>query len=250
MGRSFSRDFGADTTKIIFNEAAIQIMGLEEPIGQTIRLWDEYDMEVVGVIKDFHFQSLHEHVNPLFMRLTPDETWNVMARVEANQEKETINQIKNTYQQFNPGFTFDFKFMDDDYASLYQAEQRVSALSKYFAAMAILISCLGLFGLAIFTTERRMKEIGIRKILGSSSFNIISLLTNDFSKMVIMAIVIAIPTSYFLIKNWLAQFAYKIDLSIWIFLLAAFVSLLIAWLTVSIQAFKAANVHPASCLRD
>ncbi len=249
-GRSFSRDYSTDTTKIIFNETAIKVMGLEEPIGQTIRLWDEYDMEIVGVIKDFHFQSLHENVNPLFMRLTPDETWNVMARIVATQQKETITQIQSAYQQFNPGFTFDFTFMDEEYARLYQAEQRVSALSKYFAAMAILISCLGLFGLAVFTTERRMKEIGIRKILGSSSFNIISLLTNDFSKMVVMAILIAIPISYFLIRNWLERFAYKIELSIWIFLLAALASLIIAWLTVSIQAFKAANVHPASCLRD
>ncbi len=250
-GRAFSREFGSDTSKIIFNETAINIMGLQaDPIGQTIRLWDEYDFEIVGVVKDFHFQSLHENVKPLFMRLTPNDTWNVMTRIESAQQKETLNQIKATYQNFNPGFTFDYTFLDEEYASLYEAEQRVSTLSKYFAGMAIIISCLGLFGLAVFTTERRLKEIGIRKVLGSSSFNIVRLLTNDFSKMVIMAILIAMPVSYLLIRNWLNRFAYKIDLEIWLFLAAALVSLIIAWLTVSIQAFKAANVHPASCLKE
>jgi ABC-type antimicrobial peptide transport system permease subunit len=225
-------------------------MNLTEPLGETIRLWDEYDLEVIGVVKDFHFQSLHEPVNPLFMWLTPEETWYVMVRIASFQQKETIDRIRRFYKQFNPGFNFDFEFMDEEYANLYKSEQRVSTLSKYFAGMAILISCLGLFGLAVFTTERRVKEIGIRKILGSSSLEIVKLLTGNFSKMVIAAIVIALPVSYFLIRDWLNRFTYKIELSWWLFLLAAILSLVIAWLTVSVQAFKAANVNPASCLRE
>ena len=250
VGRSFSRDYGMDTSKIILNEAAVQVMGLQQPIGEIIRLWNEYDLEVIGVLKDFHFQSLHEPVNPLFMRLTPEETWNVMIRIDGNREKETLERIKDFYHQFNPGFTFDFEFVNEEYANLYRAEQRISTLSKYFAAMAILISCLGLFGLAVFVTERRLKEIGIRKVLGSSSFGIVALLTGGFSKMVLTAIVLALPISYFLIRDWLNRFTYKIDLSWWLFVCAAILSLLIAWLTVSIQAFKAANVNPSSCLRE
>ena len=250
LGRSFSREFGTDTSKIILNETAVHIMDLQNPLGETIRLWDEYDLEVIGVVEDFHFQSLHEPVNPLFMWLTPEETWFMMVRIDDLQEKMTLHRIRSFYEQFNPGFTFDFEFMDEEYASLYKSEQRVSTLSKYFAGMAILISCLGLFGLAVYTTERRVKEIGIRKVLGSSSFGIVTLLTANFSKMVIAAILIAIPISYFLVQNWLSRFTYKINLSWWLFFLAAFLSLIIAWLTVSIQAFKAANVNPAQCLRE
>ena len=249
-GRSFSRDFSTDTSKIIFNEAAIKVMGLEDPIGKTIDLWGEYKLEIVGVAKDFHFQSLHEQVKPLFFMLSPENTWYVMARLEAGREKETIDRLTTFYQSYNPGFTFDFQFMDEEYRKMYAAEQRVSSLSKYFAGFAILISCLGLFGLAAFTAERRTKEIGIRKALGSSSFNILLLISSDFTKMVLIAIGIALPFSYWIIQNWLEKFAFRIDLKIWFFALAGFLALLVAWLTVGSQAIKAATLNPAKCLKD
>ncbi|MDN5214117.1 ABC transporter permease [Fulvivirgaceae bacterium BMA12] len=249
-GRSFSRDFSTDTTKIIFNEAAIRVMGLKDPIGQVINLWGEIDLEIIGVVKDFHFESLHEAVNPLFFIIDQRSNWNIMARIEAGREQETLERLKNLYQTFNPGFTFDYQFMDEKYQKLYKSEQRVASLSRYFAGFAIIISCLGLFGLAAFTAQRRLKEIGIRKVLGSSVSNIIYLLSKDFSRLVFMAILIALPTSYFLMRSWLDKFAFSIELKIWFFLGSGLVALIIAWVTVGSQALKAANVNPTACLKD
>lgn len=164
-GRTFSEDFASDSSKVIFNEAAIRAMGLENPVGKIIRLWDKYDLEILGVVKDFHFQSLHSEVNPLFFRLNPRNTWNIMIRLEAGKEKETLAALEKFYRDFNPGFSFEYQFQDEEYSKQYAAEQRVATLSFYFATMAILISCLGLFGLAAFTAERRTKEIGVRKAL-------------------------------------------------------------------------------------
>ena len=249
-GRTFSRDFSTDTSKIILNEAALKVMGLKDPIGKTIRLWDEYDMEIIGIAKDFHFQSLHSPVNPLFFWVRPENTWYVMARIEAGKEKETIASLTDFYQDYNPGFSFDYHFLDENYERMYAAELRVSSLSKYFAALAIIISCLGLLGLAAFTAERRIKEIGIRKALGSSSFNILLLLTGDFTKMVLVAIGLALPVSYWAINTWLERFSFRIDLEIWFFIIAGFIALLIAWLTVGSQAIRAARINPAKCLKD
>ncbi|MEM9858105.1 MAG: ABC transporter permease [Bacteroidota bacterium] len=250
-GRSFLRDSPSDTAKIIFNEAAIKVMGYEEePIGRVIRMWDEIDLEIVGVAKDFHFQSLHNTVEPLFFRLMPENTWNVMVRLEAGKEKETLASLTEFYNEFNPGFTFEYQFLDERYRSMYAAEQRVATLSQYFAGFAIIISCLGLFGLAMFTAERRLKEIGIRKALGSSAVNIVYLLSTDFTKMVLISILIALPVSYYLIDIWLQRFAFKIDLEIWFFALSGFLALIIAWLTIGSHAVRAANTNPAKCLRD
>ncbi|WKZ60470.1 MAG: ABC transporter permease [Cyclobacteriaceae bacterium] len=248
-GRPFSEEYGADSSKIIFNEAAIKVMGLDEPIGKTVKLWQQYDMEIIGVVKDFHFQSLHDVVNPAFFALTPQYTWNIMIRLEAGKEKETLEALRNFYADFNPGFTFDYQFQDQEYARMYAAEQRVASLSFYFASMAIVISCLGLFGLAAFTAERRQKEIGIRKALGSSSTNIVLLLSGDFTRMVLISILIGLPLSYWLLDQWLERFAFHISLEAWYFVAAGFLALLIAWLTVASQAIKAANVNPVKCLR-
>ncbi len=248
-GRSFSEEFSTDTSKVIFNEAAIRIMNMKDPIGKVIRLWDEYDLQIIGVVKDFHFQSMHDVVNPLFFRLSPKNTWNIAIRMEAGNEKETLDDLRDFYVTYNPGFTFDYKFQDQEYAKMYAAEQRVARLSGYFASMAILISCLGLFGLATFTAERRLKEIGIRKALGSSSANIVMLLSGDFTKMVLVSVFIGIPTSYWLLSKWLERFAFHIELDSWYFIVAGLIALVIAWVTVAYQAIKAANVNPVKCLR-
>ena len=250
QGRSFSREFSTDTMKLLINEAGLKIMNLENPVGEHIVLWEEYDLEIIGIIKDFHFQSLHNEVNPMFIVLRPDNTWNIVARIAAGQEKETLARLDDFYREFNPGFTFDFSFMDEEYARQYAAEQRVSTLSSYFAGIAILISCLGLFGLAAFTTERRLKEIGIRKILGSSNIQIIRLLTSDFSKMVTIAIVIALPLSYYMVDKWISDFAYRIKLEWWFFIGAGVLTMLVVWITVGLQTYKASRVNPAQCLRD
>lgn len=249
-GRSFMPENSADTMKIIFNESAIKIMGLKDPVGQVIRLWDEVDLEIIGVVKNFHFQSLHEPVNPLFVRLRPTDTWNIMASIDGARVKETIESMTNFYQTYNPGFTFDYQFQDEQYAKLYASEQRVSTLAKYFAGFAILISCLGLLGLSIFTAERRTREIGIRKILGSSSWNIVMLLSGSFSKVIILSIIFALPVSYYILQNWLTRFAFRIDLQVWYFIIAAILAMLVAWLTVASQALKASWVNPVNCLKE
>lgn len=248
-GRMFSRAFTTDSAAIILNEAAIDFIGIQHPVGKYVKLWGK-QREIIGVVKNFHFASLHDNIKPLFMVLDPDDTWNVIARINGEGQKETIGKLEELYRTYNPGFVFDYTFLDEDYQALYAAEQRVSTLSKYFAGWAILISCLGLFGLAAFTAEKRIKEIGIRKILGSSNFGIVRLLSADFTRMVLMAIVMALPISYFIAKNWLEGFAFRIDLEWWFFIGAGLVALLIAWFTVGLQTVKAARVNPTECLKD
>jgi putative ABC transport system permease protein len=248
-GRTFSKDFGSDSSAIIFNEAAIKFMGLEDPLGKTIKLWGE-ERQIIGIVKDFHFESLHKKVGPFFFRLEPNSTYLFMARIAGGKEKETLEQLGNVFQKFNPDFLFDFKFLDEQYRAQYASEERISILSGYFAGLAILISCLGLLGLAAFSAERRLKEIGIRKALGASVSGIVFLLTSDFTKVVFVAIVIALPVSYFLAAEWLEGFAFKIPLGPWYFLAAGIIALLIAGLTVGTQAVKAASINPSKCLRD
>lgn len=245
MGRSFSREFGTDSTSIIFNETAIKAMGIEDPIGKMIG-----DRTIIGMVKDFHFKSLHDKVEPLFMSLMPEGVNKVMARIEAGKEKEALNELQAFYETFNPGFPFEYQFLDRNYQALYTSEKRVATLSKYFAGMAILISCLGLFGLAIFTAERRQKEISVRRVLGQSASQVTIMLSREFAELVLLSIVIALPISYFLTQNWLASFAYSIPLQVWYFLGAGLIALLVAILTVGIQAIQAANKPPVNALRE
>jgi putative ABC transport system permease protein len=248
-GHGFTEGNMLDTTKIIFNEAGIKAMNLENPIGEHIRLWDEYDLEIIGVVKDFHFQSMHEPVKPLFFRFRPSNTWNILVRLEAGKEQETLAKLTDFYATYNPGFTLEYKFQDQEYARLYAAEQRVAKLSSYFATMAVLISCLGLFGLAAFTAERRMKEIGIRKALGSSSTNIVLLLSGDFTRMVLVSVLLGLPVGYYVLNLWLDNFAFRIPLSITYFVLSGVIALAIAWITVASQAIRASRTNPVKCLR-
>jgi putative ABC transport system permease protein len=248
-GRSFSRDFSSDSAAIIFNEAGIKFMSMTDPIGKTIKLWGE-DRKIIGVVKDFHFESLHKNIGPQFFRLEPRFTRMYMVKIEAGKEKETIARLQSLYRKMNPDFVLDFKFLDEQYRNLYEAEQRVSILSRYFAGLAILISCLGLFGLASFSAERRRKEIGIRKTLGASVAGIIYLLTSDFTKTVFISIVLALPLSFFIAKEWLKNFAFKIELNAWFFIGAGIMALSIAALTVGMQAVKAASINPSKCLRE
>jgi ABC-type antimicrobial peptide transport system permease subunit len=173
-----------------------------------------------------------------------------MGKLAYGNERETIGQIESLYKKHNPGFPFDFQFLDVAYQAQYVAEERVAGLSKYFAGMAILISCLGLFGLAAFSAERRLKEIGIRKVLGATKLGIIYLLSGDFMKVVLISIAIGLPVSYLLAGWWLNEFAFKIDLGWWYFLGAALSAVVISLFTVGMQAFKASRINPTRCLRD
>jgi putative ABC transport system permease protein len=248
-GRSFSTDFASENSKIMLNEAAIDIMGLDDPIGQTVNLWGE-DKEIIGIVKNFNYASLHNKVEPMLFRI--DEKFFPYGFIKISSENivTTIQNIEAFYKKFNPEYALEYTFMDQNFQAQYVAEERVSILSRYFASIAIIISCLGLFGLAAFTAERRQKEIGVRKILGAGNLKIIALLSNEFTLMVFIAICFALPISYFLSNNWLDGFAYRIQLEWWFFILAGLLALIIAWLTIGIQTIKAANINPIKCLKD
>lgn len=248
-GHSFSRNVGIDTAKIIFNEAAIRAMNLNDPIGKKVKLWNKYDLEIVGVAKDFHFESLHETVNPLFFVLTPKDTWISIIRLEEGKEKETLQALTHFYNTYNPGFPFEYSFLDATVASRYASEQRIASLSRYFAAVAILISGIGLFGLAAFTVERKQKEIGIRKVLGSSSSSITLLLSGNFTQMVLLSILVGSPLSYLLLSRWLESFAFHIQLDVWYFISAGILTLVLAWVSIAPQVVQAANSNPVKCLK-
>ncbi|NAS12398.1 ABC transporter permease [Poritiphilus flavus] len=246
-GRSFSREFGADSARIILNETAIRTIGYQDPIGKTV---ENGRAEIIGVVEDFNFKSLHERVEPLFMVMMPQGVKYVMVRMEAAREETALQEIQQFYERFNPGVPFEYDFLDENFQALYESEQRVGALSRYFAGMAILISCLGLFGLAIFTADRRRKEISIRKVLGQSALQVSVMLTRDFALLVFLSIFIALPIAYILANDWLAGFAYSISLRIWYFLGAGLIALLIAMLTVGSQAIQAANRNPVEGLYE
>lgn len=247
-GRSFSDKFGSDTSKIIVNEAGIKVMRLKNPVGKVFNVWGE-DFQIIGVIKDFHFESLHQTIKPMFFKYRPQFTNRIMVNVSSGKLKEVMDGLQKVNATYNPGFNMNIKFLDQDFQAQYVAESRVALLSRYFAAIAVLISCLGLFGLATFTAERRLKEIGIRKVLGASGLHVVYTLSKDFTKPVIAAILIAIPISYVLTQNWLNTFAYRIELQLWYFVAAGLMALLISVVTVLTQAFKAANVNPVQCLK-
>jgi len=248
-GRSFSKKFGSDTAKIMINEAGIKAMRLKNPVGKTFNLWGS-DFEIIGVIKDFHFESMHQPVRPMYLRYKPEHTNRIMVKVAHGQEKAVIEELKKFNATYNPGFTLDFKFLDQDFQAQYVSENRVALLSRYFAILAVVISCLGLFGLATFTAERRLKEIGIRKILGASNSNVIYTLSRDFTKPVIAAILIALPLSYVLTQYWLNTFAYRIDLKLWFFVGAGFTALVISLVTVFYQALRAARMSPITAIKE
>ncbi|SHJ70723.1 ABC transporter permease [Aquimarina spongiae] len=249
-GRSFTRDHNSDVSRIIFNEKAIDAMNLKDPIGKTIKFRGK-EKQIVGVVQNFHFESLYKDITPLFFLLTPENNANsIMVKIDVENQKNIIANLQDHFKEFNPGFPFNYKFVDDEYQSKYASEQRVSVLSQYFAGLAIIISCLGLFGLAAFTAERRLKEIGIRKALGSSNFNIFYLLSIEFIKILVVAIIIATPISYIITKKWLENFSYRIDLEPTYFILAGLLSLFIALFTVGLQITKVARVDPVDCLRD
>ncbi|MBD3616742.1 MAG: ABC transporter permease [Gracilimonas sp.] len=248
-GRTHSEEFGADTARIVINETAAAIIGMENPVGEYITLWGD-ETEIIGLVRDFHFQNLRHEVEPLFFRLAPENTWKAYARVQSDNIQNTLAEMEQVYKQFNPDYPFGYEFMDEQYAALYRSEQRIGDLAKYFSIFAIIISCLGLFGLSAFTAEQRAKEIGVRKVLGASVQNLVMLLTKDFTKLVIIAITIAIPTSWYLMNGWLADFAYSSGMQWWVFAASGVLAVIIAWLTVSWQSIKAALVNPVQSLKS
>ena len=246
-GRAFSSDYGDDYSSIILNEAAVRKMELKDPVGKIIDMNGE--SQIIGIVADFHYGSLHNQVEPLIFRFDPHGR-NIMVKIKAGTERTTLERLEKVHREFMPEFPFEHTFMDDDYQSLYESESRVAVLSGYFAGLAILISCLGLFGLVTFTARQRRKEISIRKVLGQSTAQVTVMLSGEFAKLILIAILIALPVAYLLTNNWLSSFAYRIPLQIWYFLVAGLAALSVAMLTVGSQAIKAANNNPVDGLRD
>ena len=251
-GRWFSKEFGADTTRVVINESTLEVMGFEaeEVLGKRVRLWDQYDLQVIGVLADFHYESIHTKVSPSFFWPQDRRLRYVAVRIDGEYQPETIAAIENLYKSFNPGFVFDCNFLDSSYQELYNAERQVGKLSSYFAGITILISCLGLFGLAAFTAQSRTREIGIRKVLGASPGQIVWMLSSSFTKLVAIALAIALPISYYAVAAWLDSFAYQTGMSFWVFGVSGLLSLLIAGITVSSQTIKVANINPSKTLKQ
>jgi putative ABC transport system permease protein len=246
-GRFFSSKFSTDNTAIVINEQAAKILGIKNPIGEIITTIQGSKLNIIGVVKDFHFKPLHYKIEPLIMHIGTSNTFFI--RMKSGKITSTIESVKKIYNSFKPDIPLDFHFLEDDFDKLYRTEQRMSKIFSYFSFLAIIISCLGLIGLSSFMTERRTKEIGIRKSNGAKSNEIFFLLSKEYIIWVSISIIIACPIAWFAMDKWLQNFAYRINISWWVFALAGIVALLIALLTVSYQSYKAAGKNPVEALR-
>lgn len=247
-GRSFSRQF-TDTGAVILNEAAIRAMKLKNPIGKEIKVWGK-QKTIVGIAKDFHFNSLHEAIMPFVFKLEPQSCLLIVIRLESEHQRNVLAAIGKYYKEYDPGIYFDYRFLNDDYQEQYASEQLVATLCKYFAGLTILISSLGLFGLTAFAVEQRIREIGIRRTLGATRAGIMCLLSVDFAKVVGLAILLGLPIGYLLSNRWLNDFAYRIALTPIYFILSALITFLIAALTIGLQSVRASMVKPVESLKN
>lgn len=246
-GKNFSGAV-ADSMHFILNETAVKAMRLKNPVGQTIRLWKTRGT-IIGVVKDFHFESMRNKIKPAIFYDQQKNYGHIYIRTTGKDLPNTIAAAKAEWNKYNAAFPFNYRFLDDKYKSLYESEQRTGLLFNIFAGIAIFISCLGLLGLAAYTAQVRTKEIGVRKVLGASVAGIIQLLASDFIKLVFIAIVIATPVAWYVMNKWLQDFAYKINISWVVFLIAGLAAIIIAVLTISFQSIKAAIANPVKSLR-
>jgi putative ABC transport system permease protein len=247
-GRSFSKEYSTDQSAVVLNEEAVKRMGVTAPIGMELVNGDN-KYTIVGIVKNYHFRSLHKEIEPLVLIFAPENCRGLIARIKSEDISSTIGFLGKKWNEFSSEYPFSYGFMDQRLDRLYRTEQRVGTLFKYFTLLTIFISCLGLFGLASFMTERRTKEIGIRKVLGASVSRIIIMLSKEFTRLVLIANVIGWPAAYFLVKKWLQNFAYRTTINFEIFILGGILALITAWLTISYQAIKAALANPVEALR-
>ena len=248
-GRFFSEDFITDSTSaVVVNETTASLMGKESPVGKRLSL-GRNDFTVIGVIKDFNFRPVHTKIDPLVLYMRFENPNTMFVRFKGLNISQSISYIENIYKKFDPDSPFNYRFLDEEYDSLYRAEQRMEKIFGYFAFMAIAISCLGLFGLASYSAEQRTREIGIRKVLGASIPNVLGLLSREFIVLVFLSNIIAWPIAYFAMNNWLKNFAYRIDIGLLTFLFTGILSLGIAMLTVSFQTIRAAHSNPLNSLK-
>ena len=247
-GRNFSKEFGADSTNVIINETAVKVLGLgENPLGKVITE-GEGSKTVVGVIKDFHFKSLHQPIDPLFMMYGPYGGFIVKAK--SSDMSALISDAQSLWNSFGSDETFGYTLLDESYRQTYVTEDKMGTLLNVFALLTILVACLGLFGLVTFTAEQRFKEIGIRKVLGSSVAGIVTMLSKDFLKLVCLSFLVAFPLGYYLMNKWLQGFAYRIEIQWWMFVLAGLITIAIAFMTIGWKSFRAATMNPVLALKD
>ena len=260
-GRFFSKDFPTDSLAVVLNEKAVTELGLKNPIGTRLtspdgfyngRNGETYTYTVIGVLKDFHYQSLHEVITPLLFTSSSrfnDQMQFAAVKVNATNFKSSVDAIEEKWKEFVKDRPFHYTFLDDTVAQQYHAEQTSQKIFTFFSSLAIFIACIGLLGLAAYTTQQRTREIGIRKVLGASVGNITKMLSIDFLKLVFIASLIAFPAAWWAMHKWLQGFAYRIHISVWVFIIAGFLSVLIALITISFQTIKAAIANPVKNLR-
>lgn len=252
-GRDFSKSFPSDVNDaFIVNEAAVKAFGWKIPknaIGKKVEWGMGKNGRIIGVVKDFNYTSLHQGIEPVLINIFRPWFNTITLRLSPNDISSTMSRLEASWKNLSPENTFKYTFLDDDFKSLYKAEENMRTILSTFTFLSVLVACLGLFGLAAFTIKQRFKEIGIRKVLGANVSSIISLLSKDFLKLVLVAVVIASPLAFYAAHTWLQDFAYRISIEWWIFLIAAAAALLIAFLTVSFQALRAANANPVKSIR-
>ena len=249
QGRDFSDAFPSDSTGYVVNEAALKLFGYKDPIGMPLTFWQKKGT-IVGVIKDFHFNSLHIAINPLILRLGENMDYgSALIRTEPGKTKEALANLEKICRELNPQFPFTYQFSDVEYQKMYRSEQVVGTLSNGFAGLAIFISCLGLLGLSMFTAEQRTKEIGIRKVLGASLHSLFNLLSKEILIIVAIALLIASPLAWLVMDNWLKEYAFRITIGWWVFLVAGVSAILVAIITVSFHTIKALVANPVESLR-
>lgn len=248
-GRDFSKAFATDSAAYLINESAARYMGMDDPVGKQVKFWHG-NGPIIGVMKDYHFQSLHAPIEPLILALNPLESEYLLVKTRAGETSEAIDDLQRLTRQFNPNYPFEYHFLDDEYEQLYKSDAQVSILMRYFGTLAILISAMGLLALAAFTAEQRTREIGIRKVLGASATAMVTLLSRDFMKLVLLAMFMAFPFAWYVMNRWLENFAYSIDVEWWMLALAGGLAVAVALLSVSFQAVKAALANPVKSLRS
>ena len=248
-GRSFDKNFTTDEGSFILNESAAKLFGLKETVGTQIGFAGREQGPVIGVVKDFNYTSLHNKIAPLVFFIATYESGNMFVRVKGNNISSTIQKIKSTWDQIVPGYPLDYSFFDQKIDRIYKSDQKFASLTYYFSSLAIFIACIGLFGLISFSVEQRIKEIGIRKVLGASVLGIVELLSYDYLKLVFISTLIAFPFAYYFMNSWLQNYAFRTSISYWNFLFAAIIVILISWLTISSHIIKAARANPVESLR-
>jgi len=249
QGRYFSSQMPTDTTNsIVINEALANMLGWKNAVGKQLEVYEARKGKVIGVMKDFNYASLREKVQPLAVILTNNPLY-LSVKIKAGSIPSSLDYMQKTWKQFTNEYPFDYFFLDEQLNHFYSSDERLLYVLNIFAALAIFIACIGLFGLSIYTARQRTKEIGIRKVLGASVTQLTMLLSEEFILLVVIAIIIATPLAWLLTNKWLEDFAYRINISGWIFFIAGMIAILIALATVSVQAIKAAIANPVRSLR-